>query len=82
VTIPPIKSEQSFSAYDEEDDDESEDDDEQEGPRERRRRVAGETRQSGVAEMEAEMAAFAEREDGQGQAVKSEEEGGRRRMSV
>lgn len=84
VTIPPIKSEQSFSAYDEEDDDESEDDDEQEGPRARRRRIAGETRLPGVAEMEGEIAAFAERGEGQGQgqAVKAEEKGERRRLSA
>ncbi|KAK3169816.1 hypothetical protein OEA41_009200 [Lepraria neglecta] len=82
VTIPPIKGEQSFSAYDEEDNEEGEDDDEQEGPRARRRRVGGETRLPGVAEMEGEIAAFTERGEGKGPAVKAGEEGEKRRLSA
>ena len=82
MTIPPIKSEQSFSAYDEEDDEEGEDDDEQEGPRARRRRVGGEMRLPGVAEMEGEIAAFAERGERKGPAVNAEEEGEKRRLSA
>ena len=74
VTIPPIKSEHtSFSAYDD-DEEEIEHEDEDEGPRVRRRRVGGETRLPGVAELDGEIAAFLSKEGGGGR-IKQEDEG-------
>ena len=76
VTIPPIKSEHSYSIYDE-DDEEIEQEDEDEGPRVRRRRVgAGETRLPGVAELDGEIAAFLGR-GGEGRIKQEEGESGR-----
>ena len=79
VTIPPIKSEHSFSAYDE-DEEEIEHEDEEEGPRVRRRRVGGETRLPGVAELDGEIAAFLGR-GGEGR-IKQEDESESRRGSM
>lgn len=79
VSIPPIKSEHSFSVYDE-DEEEIEHEDEDEGPRVRRRRVGGETRLPGVAELDGEIAAFLNR-GGEGR-IKQEDESESRRGSM
>ena len=82
VTIPPIKSEHTYSVYDD-DEEETEQEDEDEGPRVRRRRVGGgggggETRLPGVAELDGEIAAFLGR-GGEGRIKQEEGEGGRSR---
>ena len=82
VNIPPIKSEHSFSAYEEGDDEEGEEDDEVEAPRVRRRRRGAQTRLPGVAELEGEMAAFAARGEGRMAMMEAGEESGKRRDSA